>query len=265
MGQDICRRNNVRILGNDGPTIVFAHGFGTDQRAWRHQVEAFAATHRVVLFDHIGSGKSDLAAYSPRRYGSYHGYAEDFLELCAALDVEQCTVVAHSMSCIISLLAALVEPKRFRRFVFLSASPHYLNEDGYHGGFEQTDLDALYAAMSSNYYAWASGFAPMAMSNPERPELATEFAATLSEIRPDIALAVLRMAFQSDHRDDLPRLNVPTLIIQASEDIAVPVEVGQYMKAKVPKSTLVSINARGHLPHMSAPGEVTRAIQAFVA
>lgn len=265
MKQDLRSRNNVRVLGTGGPTIVFAHGFGTDQTAWRHQVEAFAPTHRVVLFDHVGCGKSDLTAYSPRRYGSYHGYAEDLLELCAELDIEECTLVGHSMSCLISLLASLVEPKRFRRLVFLSASPRYLNEEGYHGGFEQADLDALYAAMSSNYYAWASGFAPIAMGNPERPELATEFAATLSEVRPDIALAVLRMAFQSDHRDDLPRLTVPTLIIQANEDVAVPVEVGRYMASKIRSSKLAHINARGHLPHMSAPDEVTRAIQAFVA
>jgi sigma-B regulation protein RsbQ len=165
----------------------------------------------------------------------------------------------------VSLLAALVEPHRFRQLIFISASPRYLNDEGYFGGFEQSDLDSLYAAMSSNYYAWVSGFAPIAMGNPEKPELALEFANTLGAIRPDIAQAVARVIFQSDHRAELPRLTLPTTILQASDDIAVPIEVGQYMADKIADSQLIPIQARGHLPHISAPDVVTHAIASCLA
>ncbi|MBD1940652.1 alpha/beta hydrolase [Microcoleus sp. FACHB-68] len=260
----LLKRNHVQILGNGSQTIIFAHGFGSDQTAWRHQVEAFASDYRLVLFDHVGAGKSDFSAYSPRRYSSLYSYAEDLLELCSELRIKDCILVGHSASGMVSLLAALVQPAVFSQLIFISASPRYLNDINYIGGFEQSDLDTLYAAMSSNYYAWASGFAPLAMGNPEKPELAIEFANTLSAIRPDIAQAVARVIFQSDHRIELPRLKVPTLIVQSSDDIAVPSEVGCYMAEHIPNSKLLPIAASGHLPHLSAPDVVTNAIKAHL-
>lgn len=261
-------RNNVHILGQGEQTIVFAHGFGSDQSAWRHQVAAFESSYRIVLFDQVGAGQSDMAAYSPLRYSSLYSYAEDLLELCAELKLSQVILVGHSVSGMVSLLAALIDPDRFKQLIFIGASPRYLNDPavGYVGGFEQADLDALYAAMSSNYYAWVNGFAPLAMGNPERPELAIEFARTLSAIRPDIAQAVARMIFQSDHRAELPKLTVPTVILQSNDDIAVPLAVGQYMANNIPQSRLININAKGHLPHISAPDEVTHTLtQCFIA
>jgi sigma-B regulation protein RsbQ len=265
MSNSILERNNVKILGSGSQTLILAHGFGSDQTAWRHQVAAFASEYRIVLFDHVGAGKSDFAAYSPHRYSSLYSYAEDLLDLCAELKLTQCVLVGHSVSGMVSLLAALVEPQRFSQLIFISASPRYLNDEGYIGGFDQSDLDALYAAMSTNYYAWASGFAPIAMGNPDKPELALEFANTLSAIRPDIAQAVSRVIFQSDHRVELPRLTVPTTILQASNDIAVPPEVGHYMSQKIPRSKLIPIPATGHLPHISAPDVVTHAIASCLA
>lgn len=266
MATRIRQRNNVHLLGEGEKTIIFAHGFGSDQGAWRHQVKTFASKFRILLFDHVGAGKSDFSAYSPRRYSSLYSYAEDLLDLCAELKLKKSIIlVGHSVSGMVSLLAALVEPDCFSQLIFLNASPRYLNDDGYYGGFEQSELDAFYDAMSNNYYAWASGFAPIAMATQDKPELAKEFASTLATIRPDIAQAVAKVIFQSDHRAELGRLNVPTVILQASDDIAVPPEVGQYMADKIPKSQLVNIPARGHLPHISAPDVVTNAIAKCLA
>jgi sigma-B regulation protein RsbQ len=173
MQSNVIGRNNVRLLGQGNQPIIFAHGFGSDQTAWRHQVAAFEPFYKIILFDHVGAGQSDLAAYSPIRYSSLYSYAEDLLELCAELKLSQTILVGHSVSGMIGLLAALIDPIRFKQLIFLSASPRYLNDaaTGYIGGFEQADLDSIYAAMSANYYAWASGFAPIAMRNPDRPEL----------------------------------------------------------------------------------------------
>lgn len=265
MAASILERNNVKILGNGGQTIIFAHGFGSDQTAWRHQVAAFSSDFRIVLFDHVGAGKSDFSAYSPRRYSSLYSYAEDLLDLCADLKLSKCILVGHSVSGMVSLLAALVEPDCFSQLIFIDASPRYLNDVGYLGGFEQHELDAFYEAMSANYYAWASGFAPIAMATQDKPELAAEFAQTLAAVRPDIAQAVAKVIYQSDHRVELPRLKVPTVILQASDDIAVPTEVGHYMADKIPESKLINIAARGHLPHISAPDVVTSAIASCIA
>lgn len=266
METNILKRNHVNLQGQGNQTLIFAHGFGADQTVWRHMVPTFESDYRMLLFDHVGAGKSDFTAYSRARYSSLHGYAEDLLELCTELKLTNSILVGHSVSAMIGLLAFLIEPELFSRLIFIGASPRYLNDVDYHGGFEQSDLDALYAAMSTNYEAWACGFfAPLLMGNPERPNLAREFANTLVAVRPDIALALARAIFQSDFRADLLRLSVPTLIIQSSEDKAVPSEVGQYIASKIPNSQLVNINARGHLPHLSAPDEVIRAIRAYLA
>jgi sigma-B regulation protein RsbQ len=265
MATSIMQRNNVNLLGDGTQTIIFAHGFGSDQTAWRHQVETFASDFRIVLFDHVGAGKSDFSAYSPRRYSSLYSYAEDLLDLCAELKLTKSILVGHSVSGMVSLLAALVEPDCFSQLIFLDASPRYLNDADYYGGFEQSDLDAFYEAMSTNYYAWASGFAPIAMATQDKPELAKEFANTLAAVRPDIAQAVARVIYQSDHRSELPGLTVPTVILQASDDVAVPPNVGHYMADKIPQSKLVHIAARGHLPHISAPDVVTSAIAQCLA
>lgn len=267
MLNSIIQRNNIVILGEGEQTLIFAHGFGSDQTAWRHQVAAFQSSYKIVLFDHVGAGKSDMAAYSPRRYSSLYSYAEDLLELCSQLKLSQVILIGHSVSGMVSLLAALVDPSRFKKLIFLGASPRYVNDtsNNYIGGFEQSDLDALYAAMSTNYYAWVSGFAPIAMGNPEKPELALEFANTLAAIRPDIAQAVARVIFQSDHRAELPKLKVPAVILQSNNDVAVPLVVGEYLAKNLPQSKLININAQGHLPHISAPEVVTNTIAQCLA
>jgi sigma-B regulation protein RsbQ len=176
MSEAALPRNNVRVVGAGKQTIIFAHGFGTDQTAWRHQEAALAKQFRLVLFDHVGAGRADSAAYSPRRYKGLHNYASDLLEIYAALHLTDTVYVGHSMGGMIGLLAGIAQPRLFRKMIFVGASPCYLTEPGYTGGFDQASLDGLYAAMASNYHAWASGFAGLAMGNPERPELSAEFA-----------------------------------------------------------------------------------------
>ncbi len=257
-------RNNVQVIGDHPTTLILAHGFGTDQTAWRHQQAVLAHHYRLVLFDHVGAGSADPAAYSPHRYRSLHSYAADLLEVLETLDVKQCVYVGHSMSGMIGLLAALQAPELFERMVFIGASPHYLNEPDYHGGFSQSDLDALYAAMSANYQSWVSGFAGLAMDNPERQELSAEFARSLAAIRPDIAQTVARVLFQSDHRADLAQLTTPTLVVATQYDMAVPISVSEYLAAQLPKAKLAIVNGRGHFPHMSAPDAVNAAICSFL-
>lgn len=256
----ILARNNVNLLGQGSETMIFAHGFGTDQTAWCNQVKVFEPNYQIVLFDLVGCGNSDLSAYSPRRYSSLHSYAEDLLDLCHELKLQDCIFVGHSVSGMVGVLAALSEPERFRQLILLNPSPRYLNDGGYVGGFEQSDLDGVYGAMSSNYHAWASGFAELMMGNPDQPELAINFAQNLLAMRPDIAVSIAKTIFQSDHREDLSRLQVPTVILQSTHDPAVPAVVGEYLAEKIAKSTLIPIKSEGHFPHLSTPETVSTAI-----
>lgn len=260
------KKNNVTILnGNAGKqTIVFAHGFGTNQTAWQKVAPAFADNYRVVLYDNVGAGNSEPTAFSPNKYDTLRSYADDLLDICNELQIKDAIMVGHSASGMISLLAAIKNPTHFSKMVLIGASPRYLDDVGYIGGFTQQALNDLYDAMANNYYAWVSGFAPAIMANADRPQLSASFAQSLSAIRPDIAQSVARVIFQSDHRNDLPKLQIDTLLLQTQQDIAVPMEVAEYLNNNIKNSKLKVVNAEGHFPHMSAPDEIITAIKEYI-
>lgn len=260
-----AKKNNVKLVGKlDGPTIIFAHGFGTDQNAWTKVSEAFLDNYRIILFDNVGGGASDPEAFSPNKYDSLKAYVDDLIDICIDYDVKDAIMIGHSVSGMIGLLTAIQRPEFFSKLILVGASPRYLNDVDYFGGFEQQDLDALFDTMANNYFAWVSGFSAAAMANPENPHLAENFAASLNAIRPDIAQSVARVIFQSDYRSELPKLDKPTLLIQAKEDIAVPLDVAEYLNKQIAKSKLEVVNAYGHFPHMSAPDEIINSVKNFI-
>lgn len=262
----ISRRNNVTVTGNpDGRAIVFAHGFGCNQRVWRHVIPAFLADFKVVLFDHVGAGDSDASAYSFAKYDSLHGYAEDVVEILDDLDVVDAVYVGHSVSAMIGVLAAQRDSSRLGALVMVNPSPRYIDTDGYEGGFEREDIDALLDDLDSNYFGWSSTMAPLMMGNPDRPELGEELTGNFCSTDPTIARHFARVTFLSDNRDDLAQVTTPTLIVQCSSDIVAPSAVGRFVHEQVAGSDLVTLSATGHVPNLSAPEELTAAILAYLA
>ena len=260
---NVLSRNNVRTSGSGRP-IMFAHGFGCDQNMWRFVAPAFSDAHRVILFDHVGAGGSDLSAYDRRKYGSLDGYATDVLEICGALDLTDVVFVGHSVSAMIGVLAARREPQRFGALILIGPSPRYIDEDGYVGGFSRADLEGLLGSLDSNYLGWSSAIAPAIMGNPDRPELSTELTNSFCRTDPEIAAQFARVTFFSDNRDDLGAITVPTLILQCSDDIIAPAAVGEYVHRAIASSRLVYLRATGHCPNLSAPEETTAAIRDFL-
>ncbi|MDC0708299.1 alpha/beta hydrolase [Stigmatella sp. ncwal1] len=266
MNQSIQKRNHVHVTGKGQETLLFAHGFGANQNAWRHQVAAFQDRYRIVLFDHVGCGQSDVNAYNPQRYSSLHAYAADVLELCEELNLSGCTWVGHSFSGMVGVLAASKAPSRFRRLVLVGTSPRYLNDptEDYYGGSEQPQLEAMYATVSSQYDAWASSFA--AASIPGRPELVQEYSRGLHAMRPDIALSLIRTILQSDHRADLPQLKLPALVVQTAEDFVVPEAVARYLVRRLPHAHWAPLEeAVGHHPHLAAPAALNKLIDSYLS
>ena len=265
---DVIRRNNVTVLGNpEGRPIVFAHGFGCSQATWRRVTPSFLEDYRVVLFDHVGAGASDLAAYDAGKYDSLHGYADDLLEILDALDLRDAVYVGHSVSSMIGVLAAIQAPERFGSLILVGPSARYVNDgsNDYVGGFEQADIDALLDALDANYLGWSSVMAPVIMGNAERPELGEDLAESFCSIDPAIAGQFARVTFLSDNRDDLARVSTPTLILQNRDDSIAPESVGEFVRDNIPGSQYVVMNARGHIPNLSEPTELVRAISAFLA
>lgn len=259
------RRNNVQVVGaDDARPLVFLHGFGCSQAMWRHLVPDFATDHRVVTLDLVGAGESDVGAYDPRKYDSLDGYADDLHEVLDALDLHDVVIVGHSVSAMIAVLAANSDRQRIGALVLIGPSPRYLDAPGYVGGFSRGDIDTLLAGLDANYLGWSGVMAPRFMGNPEQPELGRELELSFCRTEPSIARHFASVTFLSDHRDDLARVAVPTLVLQCSDDPVAPEEVGLFVHRTVPGSTYVRLAATGHLPHMSAPTETAGRIREFL-
>ncbi|NUT46917.1 MAG: alpha/beta hydrolase [Saccharothrix sp.] len=263
---DVLAKHNVVVTGNvDGPPVVLAHGFGCDQTMWRLVVPALVDDFRVVLFDHVGMGHSDLSAWDAAKYSSLDGYAADVLDLCHALDLRDVVFVGHSVSAMVGVLAAVAEPSVFAKLVLVTPSPRYVDDGGYRGGFSAADIDELLDSLDSNYLGWSAAMAPVIMGNPDRPELGEELTNSFCRTDPDVARVFARTTFLSDNRADLERVSVPTLVLECREDVIAPREVGAFVHAGIPGSTLVTLDATGHCPQLSAPEATAAAIAAFAA
>ena len=258
-------RHRVSVTGRlDGPTIVFAHGFGCDQHMWRWVAPAFEDEFRVVLFDHAGAGQADPSAYDDVRHATLQGYADDVVEICRELGVSGGVFVGHSVSCMIGVLADQAAPDLFERLVLVGPSPRYTDTDDYVGGFSEADIHDMLESLASNYLGWSSAMAPVIMGDTEQPGLGDELTDSFCRSDPEIARRFAEVTFLSDNRADLAGVSKPTLVLQCTKDVIAPVTVGQYVVDAMPRATMVMLEVSGHCPHMSAPEETIAAIRPFV-
>ena len=262
---NVTQRNSVVVKGKGTRVIMFSHGFGCDQNMWRYITPAFEDNYKIVLFDHVGAGKSDLSAYSPQKYAQLEGYAEDIIELCVELNLEEIIFVGHSVSAIIGIIASIQAPEFFKSLILVGPSPSYINDGDYIGGFSKQQIDELLASLENNHLGWSMAMAPVIMGNPERKELAEELSNSFCRTDPAIAKQFARTTFFSDRREILSQVNIPTLVLQCSNDVIAPESVGIYTHQKIKSSKLVLMRATGHCPNLSAPEETILAMKEFLS
>jgi sigma-B regulation protein RsbQ len=264
MADTVLSQHNVRVFGQGSVAMMFAHGFGCDQNMWRFVTPAFEQDYKIILFDYLGHGRSDATKYDPARYSSLDAYATDVLQICDALDIHHAIFVSHSVSAMIGALACARQPERFDTLVMIGPSPRYINDEGYHGGFSEADIEELVEALESNYLGWSHSMAPVIMGRPDRPELGEELANSFCRTDPAIARQFARTTFFSDNRQDLARVHARTLVLQCSNDVIAPDSVGDFVHRQLPNSVLVHLGATGHCPNLSAPDETVDAIKTFL-
>jgi sigma-B regulation protein RsbQ len=264
---NILVRNNVKVLDGDGPVLLYAHGFGCNQNMWDRVTPAFSPSYRQVLFDYVGSGQSDIAAFDPDRYANLSGYAQDVLDVCDALDLKSGVIfVAHSVSCSVGLLASIARPGLFAKLVLIGPNPCFVNHaPEYVGGFEKEDLEGLLALMDQNYIGWANYLAPVVSAQGESGAVTKELSDSFCSTDPQVAKVFARTTFFSDNRADLRRVTVPSLILQHRTDTLAPISVGEYIHAHLAGSTLKVLEVQGHCSHMSEPALVIDAMREFLA
>ncbi|HNH82534.1 MAG TPA: alpha/beta hydrolase [Acidobacteriota bacterium] len=263
--EKILRRNNVRVTGRGQQSLFLAHGFGCDQNMWRYVVPAFQDEYRIVLFDYVGAGQSDLTAYDPTRYSSLDGYAQDVLDICLALELKDVVFVGHSVSSMVGALASIRSPQFFSHLIMVGPSPCYLNHPpDYFGGFEREDILGLLDMMERNYMGWASYLAPVIMQNSDRPELAQTLEESFCSTDPMTARQFAEVTFFSDNRADLPRVKTPSLVLQCQDDLIAPLQVGEYVHRQLVNSRFRVMDATGHCPHVSHPQETIQSIRTYL-
>lgn len=260
----VLKRNNVNTLGEGTVPVMFAHGFGCDQNMWRSIIPSFQEDYKLILFDHVGAGHSDLTAYNPEKYQELDGYAQDILEIADELALKDIIFVGHSVSAIMGILAAAISPEIFKALILVSPSPSYINEGDYIGGFSRIKIDELLESLDANHMGWSMTMAPIIMANSDRAELGRELTDSFCRTDPTIARQFARATFLTDSRSLLPDCKIPALILQCAEDIIAPVEVGHFMHGQMPESKLVILDASGHCPHLSAPEQTISAIRDFL-
>lgn len=265
MKSKVLKRNNVTVFGEGETPLMFAHGFGCDQNMWRFITPAFEKEYKIILFDYIGSGDSDISAYSSDRYNCLDGYARDILDIIHALDLNDIILVGHSVSSMIGALAVIEEPQRFKNLIMIAPSPCYLNDQEYKGGFERSTIEEMLDLMEKNYIGWATFFAPEIMKNENKPELTEELEQSFCTTDPVIAHEFAKVTFLADNREDLPKIDVPVQIIQSEEDSIAPIHIGKYVHSKIKESTLNVLTSNGHCPHLSHPEKTVEAINTFLA
>ncbi|CAH1197251.1 alpha/beta hydrolase [Paenibacillus sp. JJ-223] len=262
----ILIRNNVKVTGYGSKALIFAHGFGCDQNMWRFVAPAFEEKYKVILFDFVGSGRSDIQAYDPSRYHDLNGYAQDILDICSALELQDAILVGHSVGATIGMLASIQRPDYFERLVLIGPSARYMNDlPDYIGGFEREDLVALLDMMDLNFQGWANYLAPVIMGNADRPELSEELETSFCATDPKIARHFAEATFLSDYRKELGKVVVPSLILQCSDDMIAPLEAGAYVHQQMKGSEFRLMDATGHCPHLSHPDETIRLIREYFA
>jgi sigma-B regulation protein RsbQ len=260
----VIERNNVHVRGSGEQTMMFAHGFGCDQNMWRFVEPAFEGEFRTVLFDHVGAGGSDLKAYDKTKYSTLAGYADDVVEIGRALHLKDAVFVGHSVSSMIGALAAQKAPEMFRKLVMVGPSARYIDDGDYVGGFSEKQIEELLHFLESNHMGWSAQMAPAIMGNPDRPELGAELTNSFCRTDPEIAKAFARVTFTSDNREDLAKVDIPTLILQCNDDIIASKEVGEFVHRGIRNSEIIILEATGHCPNLSAPDEVIAAMRTFV-
>lgn len=263
---DILKRNNVRVIGDAEPTILYAHGFGCSQEMWDGILPGFSGTHKQVVFDYVGSGKSDLNSWTPERYSELSGYADDIIEICGALDISKDVVfVGHSVSASIGLLVSIKRPELFSNLICVGPTPCFLNHPpSYKGGFNREDLEGLLDLMDQNYLGWASYLAPVVSGEEGTSNTSVQLQDSFCSTDPKVAKVFAKATFFADNRDDLAKVTTPSLILQHARDSLVPIEIGEYLSENLSNGQLQVLDVAGHCAHMSHPALVIDAMRDYM-
>ncbi|MDO9397373.1 MAG: alpha/beta hydrolase [Herbiconiux sp.] len=261
---------HVDDTGGSGRPVVLLHGWPLSGESWKHQVPALeAAGYRVITYDRRGFGRSD----KPLTGYGYDTLADDLGAVLDALDLHDATLVGFSMGGgEVARYVAKHGSGRLHSVVFASAVPPYLlhtpgNPDGPLSAGEAAKMTAALTADKDGFFddfmtTFFSANGELAVSEEER-----QAAIALAEQASKVAALEAMAAFaNTDFRDDLAAVDVPTLVIHGDADATVPLEgSGARTHAAIPSSELHVVAGGPHGVTVSHAEEWNRVVLEFLA
>lgn len=242
------RANNVELyyeLHGNGQPIVFSHGWLNDCSMWARQVQEFARTHAVVVYDHRGHGRSD----KPRDSYSVGRLSEDLYALIGELDLSDVVLVGFSLGGMTALTLALDHPEKVSKLVLVGAAArmHFLARV----------LGAATHILPYRTVVWmASRFA---LHEPS-PQMVKELESRAMRVPKYAAYGCLAALWRDyDVSSRVPQLQVPTWIIVGETD-KLHVRTGQWLNGAIKRSELRIIPQAGHNVMIEQPEQFNRAL-----
>jgi non-heme chloroperoxidase len=262
-------RLHIDDSGGSGRPVVLIHGWPLSAQAWEPQVSALhAAGYRVVAYDRRGFGRSD----KPESGYRYDALADDLQRVIDQCGLQDVTLVGFSMGGgEVARFIARRGEARLHSVVFAAAVPPYLMKTADNPGGPltpekaqqmkhalQQDRGAFFDQFTRDFFS-ANGALRVTESQRE------DAMALCHQSAPHAALACMDSFGTTDFREDLKKVNVPTLVIHGDADAIVPIEgSGQRTHLAVPHSTLARVHGAPHGLNVSHARPFNDALLSFL-
>ncbi|MGV9507627.1 alpha/beta fold hydrolase [Streptomyces tendae] len=235
-----------------GQPVVLIHGYPLDGNSWEGQVPALLdAGHRVITYDRRGFGKSS----QPSTGYDYDTFAADLNTVMETLDLHDAILVGFSMGTgEVARYLSVYGSGRVAKAVFLASLEPYLaiTDDNPDGAAPLSFFEGVSEAVKKDRYAFFTGFYTDFFNLDENlgtrvSEEAVRNAWNVAAGAGPIASAAAPLTWPTDFRADIPRIDVPALIVHGTGDRTLPVDAtGRRFAKALPAAEYVEIDGAPH-------------------
>jgi len=243
-----------------GPTVLMLHGIGGGHLAFAPQVESLAsAGYRAVAWDMPGYGRS-----APIEPYNFKGLAQSCITLIESLQCSDVTLLGHSMGGMVAQEVMARRPELVGKLILCGTTPSFGKPDGdWQREFIAQRTAPLDAGKSMAELAEV--LVPQMVGPGSLPEGVRLAAHCMSQVPASTYRRALEALVTFDRRANLPRIQVPTLVVAGEHDRNAPPAAMKKMADAIARSTYLEMRGVGHLQNLEAPDEFDSLVLNFLA
>lgn len=250
----------------EGETILLIHGWTMNAEYWwQKNISPLADSSHIVAVDLRGHG---LSGKTDDHHTLIH-YARDIHHIIQSLDLTDITAIGWSMGVVV-LLNYLNHfgSDRLRSVGFIDQSPKLLSDDDWEypvfGEFSPEALAGVLEILRSNRSGFAKQFISDMFAEPPSPEMIDEMYAETMKTPTSVATTIVSDLVNSDLRNGLSEIDVPTLLLYGDQSKVYPGDVGAWLQSQIPEAELVTFADSGHCPFWEESEKFNEAVRDFV-